>query len=118
MIGFEHSTASLTTRVILVRHGHTRANMQGSDVPMSGATDVPLASAGIREAHELAEHLLHESPCTADLLESAPSCARHGPYRCASRTPRSTIGTAFRDELRNELPHVSYQRLKLTLLPS
>lgn len=43
--------------VLLVRHGQTRANGPGLDVPMSGWTDLTLSAAGAHQARNAAQEL-------------------------------------------------------------
>jgi broad specificity phosphatase PhoE len=45
------------TTLLLVRHGHTADNGDGLQVRMSGKTDVPLSSEGVRQSVAIARHL-------------------------------------------------------------
>jgi broad specificity phosphatase PhoE len=67
-------------RLVLVRHGHTRANGGGTAMRLSGWTDVPLSEEGVREAALAAEQLRRGPPLAAvwvSPLLRARDTARH-----------------------------------------
>lgn len=51
---------SPATTILLVRHGHTAGNASGSNVLMSGWTDLALSSEGARQARAVAAYLARE----------------------------------------------------------
>jgi alpha-ribazole phosphatase/probable phosphoglycerate mutase len=80
-----------STRLVLVRHGHTLSNGSPGGMRLSGWTDTPLSELGLREADLVAE-ALRGAPCAA-LYAS--------PLERALRTA-AAIGAALRLPVRVE----------------
>jgi broad specificity phosphatase PhoE len=84
-----------STRLILVRHGHTGA-ADGPDPLMMGWTDLPLTARGETEAEAVRDWLLQEPPVTA-LYTSSLTRARQTAAKLARAVDRPAI---VMDELR------------------
>jgi len=65
-----------TTRLVLVRHGHTTMNGGGPDAVMSGWTDLPLSALGEQQVSALEGHV-HAEVIYASPLRRARDTARH-----------------------------------------
>jgi broad specificity phosphatase PhoE len=70
------STRTRSTRLVLIRHGHTAANGSPGGMRLSGWTDTPLSAEGEREAALVAE-ALRDHPPFAALYTSPLRRARH-----------------------------------------
>lgn len=73
-----------STRLVLIRHGHTAANSGSAVLRMSGWTNFPLSDLGRRQAEALSRRLAAEAPALSALYAS--------PLQRASDTARAFTG--------------------------
>ncbi|MBE6629328.1 MAG: histidine phosphatase family protein [Ruminococcaceae bacterium] len=69
------------TKIILVRHGESQANLDGY---IAGHTDVPLSALGVKQAMETAAHLASEqidAVYTSDLCRASATARPHAELR-------------------------------------